>query len=101
MTDTLPNNLLQKFVDEGDMLLGCALEMEAGRKLYDRIRGQVVGGGQLSTIYRYFINLDTGSPDVGFLVCRSDDVDTTDDAKILVLKMIEKAVADMIRQYLR
>lgn len=93
------SNLFRRFVDEGDLLLGRALEMQAGRELYERIRNYVLGEARLSAVYDYFVYLDFSPVNVRFVV-RSvpERVERDDDDKILVLKMIEKAVADFIQR---
>ncbi|MDP3793092.1 MAG: hypothetical protein Q8Q89_05210 [bacterium] len=89
----IEGDLLQRFVDDGDMMLGRALETDAGRDLYDRIRNRVrTGYDQFSVVYDFYYKE---------ALCAKYSSLTTDDTKILVLKMIEKATADLIREQLK
>lgn len=87
-------NLLKRFVDEGDLLLGRALETKTGRELYKKIKNHVFAGARLSVLYDYCVYLDTSNTNVWSVT------ESADDDKILVLKMIEKAVADFIQKQL-
>lgn len=87
-------NLFQRLVDEGDTILSHALQTKMGREIYGRLKEDILDGEPLLWTYNIFYDeiLDVYHERQHSL--------TLDDVKILVLKMIEKAVGDLIKKEL-
>lgn len=82
------DDLLKRFTDEGDLLLGQALQLDSGRELYDYVMNSISIG----------LHTTLG---MSSLAVVSVAPTSSDDRRILVLKMIEKAVTDWTREQLR
>lgn len=87
-------NLFQRFVDEGDMLLGRALQTPKGRELYDNIKK----GVELLDID--FIDLLYDATYDALMDWTERDLFASDDVKIITYMMMEKAVTDCLRRKL-
>lgn len=83
-TEEEATDLLRKFTDEGDLILGHSLETSHGRGTYEEIRRRV------------FKSLEDDGLAVGKL-----RIPDGGNFKILILKMVEKAITDWIREQLR
>ena len=86
-------NLLAVFTDEGELLLGYALGTDAGRSVYNGIKNHMITGVDFQRVFNYFC--ERAREKYG----RSRNL-SSDQIKVLVLKMIEKAANDFIQDEL-
>lgn len=84
-------NLLRRFVDEGDTLLGHTLETNKGREVYAEVR-EAVEQDDIFLVYDRAYNA---------LLYTEKHALTPDDAKILTCAMIQKAVLECIQKELQ
>ena len=91
--ETTERDLLRRFTDEGDLILGHALETKEGREIFEQINTQVSLGLDLvdSGFRLHYLTLHYPN---GILQLPSL-------SRVLVLKMIEKATTDWTREQLR
>ncbi|OGM96231.1 MAG: hypothetical protein A3B86_03765 [Candidatus Yanofskybacteria bacterium RIFCSPHIGHO2_02_FULL_38_22b] len=83
--------LLSRFTDDGDTLLGTALGTEEGRSLYNGIRNYFITGIDPQRIFNHFCY--GASTKYGHTL-------SADQRKVLVLKMMSKAMGDFIQEKL-
>lgn len=89
----LNTNLLRKFIDESDLLLGQVLETQKGREIYDEVENDFEVDSALLVYGTAYKALVSYADKTRFSL-------TDDDARIVAWAMVQKALTDVIHEEL-